>query len=57
MRIALWLTFAASVVANVYVNNFAGLEGIAHGGALAGVAVVLVGSVVGLWRTKEKRDA
>ncbi|MFI6419667.1 hypothetical protein ACIBG6_20015 [Streptomyces sp. NPDC050842] len=54
MRFLLWLLFAAGVLANVYVNTFAGWTGATHVTASLGSGVLVLGSAVGLWLTRAR---
>lgn len=52
MRFLLWLLFTTGVLANAYVNTFAGWTGAAHVTASVCSGVLVLGSAVGLWLTR-----
>ncbi|MEU7293240.1 hypothetical protein AB0A76_08565 [Streptomyces exfoliatus] len=57
MRFLFWLLLAAGALGNVYINIFAGLTGATHIAAGAASGVAVLGSAVGLWLTRTRREA
>ncbi|WP_199863640.1 MULTISPECIES: hypothetical protein [unclassified Streptomyces] len=57
MRFVLWLMFVASVLVNVYVNTFTSLTGAGQVVASVCTGAAVLGSAVGLWLTRSRREA
>ncbi|MER6094272.1 hypothetical protein ABT154_00080 [Streptomyces sp. NPDC001728] len=57
MRFVLWLMLVVSVLANVYVNTFAGWTGATEIVASACTGAAVLGSAIGLWVTRSCTEA
>ncbi|MER8233387.1 hypothetical protein [Streptomyces sp. NPDC094049] len=56
MRSLFWSALVLSVLANAYVNTFAGWNGSTHIVASAGTGTVVLGSAVALWLTRPRAE-